>query len=304
MVQATTASVDFSTERRLTGAYLAIALLALFVGVVTGFLQALSTAGINAYGGLPVIKSYYHGLSLHGVMNVLVWTTFFICGFLPYIFTRALARPLAQQGLAWVTILIMTGGLVLAGVPLVQNNATVMFTFYPPLLAHWMFYVGLTLVVVGTWLVTLNLILTYRGWRRHHADTCIPLPAFMCLITFIMWSIALWASPQKCCAYSSRGPWGGAAAPIPSWRARSSGSLVIPSSISGSCRPIFPGIRWYRGKPGGNCSAIPWRGRRFSSFCYCPSRSVCITSLPTLASLRVGSSCMPFSPSRCFSPVS
>jgi cytochrome c oxidase subunit 1 len=190
MVQATTASVDFSTERRLTGAYLAIALLALFVGVVTGFLQALSTAGINAYGGLPVIKSYYHGLSLHGVMNVLVWTTFFICGFLPYIFTRALARPLAQQGLAWVTILIMTGGLVLAGVPLVQNNATVMFTFYPPLLAHWMFYVGLTLVVVGTWLVTLNLILTYRGWRRHHADTRTPLPAFMCLITFIMWSIA------------------------------------------------------------------------------------------------------------------
>ena len=74
---------DFTTERRLTGAYLTIALLALFVGVVTGILQAFSTAGVNMYGGLtPVVQSYYHGLSLHGVMNALVWPTFFICGFL------------------------------------------------------------------------------------------------------------------------------------------------------------------------------------------------------------------------------
>src|SRR5262245_40917654 len=38
-----------STESRLTGAYLVIALLALFVGVVTGLFQALSHAGVNLY---------------------------------------------------------------------------------------------------------------------------------------------------------------------------------------------------------------------------------------------------------------
>src|SRR5207237_1932198 len=32
----------------------------------------------------------------------------------------------------------------------------------PAAAAHWAFYVGLTLVVVGTWLVTLNLALTWR----------------------------------------------------------------------------------------------------------------------------------------------
>jgi cytochrome c oxidase subunit 1 len=185
------ARVDFPLERRLTGAYLTVALVALFAGVVTGLFQALSTAGMNVYGELmPVIKSYYHGLSIHGVMNALVWTTFFICGFLQFILTRALARPLAQPGLAWVTFLLMLGGLLLAGVPLVLNDATVMFTFYPPLLAPWTFYVGLTLVVVGTWLVTLNCILTYRHWRQQHPETRTPLPAFMCLITFIMWTIA------------------------------------------------------------------------------------------------------------------
>jgi cytochrome c oxidase subunit 1 len=79
---------------------------------------------------------------------------------------------------------------MLAEVPLVRNDATVMFTFYPPLKAHWAFYVGLTLVVVGTWLVTLNLGLTYRAWRRQHPDVRTPLAACMSLVTFAMWSIA------------------------------------------------------------------------------------------------------------------
>lgn len=182
---------DDTPDRRLTGAYLVVALIALFFGVVTGLLQALSHAGINLYPHLtPVVASYYQGLTLHGVMNVLVWTTFFICGFLPFLATRALQRPLASYGLAWSTYWLMLGGLVLAAIPLLGNAATVMFTFYPPLQAHWAFYVGLTLVVVGTWLVTLNLILTYRAWRATHPGERTPLAAFMALVTFLMWSIA------------------------------------------------------------------------------------------------------------------
>src|SRR5215470_2499093 len=180
-----------SIESRLTGAYLVIALLALFVGVVTGLLQALSHAGINLYPQLaPVVASYYQGLTVHGVMNALVWTTFFICGFLQFIATRALGLPLASHRLAWVTYGLMTGGLVLAAIPILGNAATVMFTFYPPLRAHWAFYVGLTLVVVGTWLVTLNLTLTYRAWRAQHPGVRTPLAAFMSLVTFAMWTIA------------------------------------------------------------------------------------------------------------------
>ncbi len=191
MAHAADHTQTFPSERRLTGAYLLVALLALFVGVVTGLFQALSHAGLNLYPQLtPVLASYYQGLTLHGVMNALVWTTFFICGFLQFIATRALGRPLASHGLAWATYGLMTGGLVLAAIPLLGNAATVMFTFYPPLLAHWAFYVGLTLVVVGTWLVTLNLVWTYRSWRAAHAGQRTPLAAFMTLVTFAMWCIA------------------------------------------------------------------------------------------------------------------
>ena len=168
-----------------------MAFVALFVGVVTGLFQGLSHAGVDLYAWLaPLVKSYYHGLSLHGVMNVLVWTTFFICGFVPFMAARAYRQPLASRPLGWAAFGVMVAGLLVAGIPLLQNNATVMFTFYPPMKAHWAFYVGLTVVVVGTWLVTLNLVLTHLAWRRRNPAARTPLPAFMALITFVMWTIA------------------------------------------------------------------------------------------------------------------
>jgi cytochrome c oxidase subunit 1 len=183
-------TVDFRTENRLTAAFLAIGLVALFGGAVTGLLQALEHAGIQIPGHTTFVKSYYHGVALHGVLNVLVWTTFFIAGFVPFVVTRALGRPLASRPLGWLTFGVMIGGLLVAAVPLVGNAATVMFTFYPPLMANWAFYVGLTLVVVGTWLVTLNLALTLRAWWAMHPGVRTPLAAFMGMVTFAMWTIA------------------------------------------------------------------------------------------------------------------
>jgi cytochrome c oxidase subunit 1 len=178
-------------ERRLAAANLIVALVALFGGVTTGLFQALEYAGVEIYPSLaPVIRSHYHSLSIHGVLNALVFTTFFICGFLPFIFSRSLGAPLAGPGLGWLTFWLMVGGLVLSAIPLAGNAATVMFTFYPPLKAHWAFYVGLTLVVAGTWLVTLNLVLTWRAWRARNPGVRTPLAAFMSLVTFAMWTIA------------------------------------------------------------------------------------------------------------------
>ena len=100
-----------SVERRLAAANLVVAPVALFGGVVTGLVQALEYAGVEVYASLaPVIRSHYHSLSIHGVLNALVFTTFFICGFLPFIATRSLGRPLARPGLGWLTFWLMTAG--------------------------------------------------------------------------------------------------------------------------------------------------------------------------------------------------
>ena len=106
------------SEKRLTAAFLGVALVALFGGVFTGFFQAIEHAGVNVYPSTPLVKSYYHSLTLHGVLNVLVWTTFFICGFVPFIAARALDRPLASLRLAWGTFWLMVVGLVMAAIPL------------------------------------------------------------------------------------------------------------------------------------------------------------------------------------------
>jgi cytochrome c oxidase subunit 1 len=177
-------------EKRLTGAHMLVANVALLGGIVTGLLQGLEHAGFEFPASEYFLQSYYHSVSMHGVLNVLVWTTFFIAGFLPFISARAYAMPLASPRLGWLTFWLMLAGLLIAAVPLAGNAATVMFTFYAPLKAHWAFYVGLTLVVVGTWLITLRLALSQREWRARHPDARTPLAAFMSLVTMAMWTLA------------------------------------------------------------------------------------------------------------------
>jgi cytochrome c oxidase subunit 1 len=177
-------------EKRLTGAHMLVANVALLGGIVTGLLQGLEHAGFEFPASEYFLHSYYHSVSMHGVLNVLVWTTFFIAGFLPFISARAYAMPLASPRLGWLTFWLMLAGVVIAAVPLAGNAATVMFTFYAPLQAHWAFYIGLTLVVVGTWLITLRLALSQRAWRARHPDARTPLAAFMALVTMTMWTLA------------------------------------------------------------------------------------------------------------------
>jgi cytochrome c oxidase subunit 1 len=181
----------FATEHRLAGLNLLVAFLALAIGGLMGVFQALEYSKINVYPAIkPVLPGgYYQGLALHGVLNVLVFTTFYIIGWLTFIATRSFDRPLASRKLGWATLGVMVFGLLMAAVPLLMNNATVMFTFYPPLKADALFYIGLTLVVVGTWLLLVNLILTYRAWRAEHPTDRTPLAAWMAMITMVMWTI-------------------------------------------------------------------------------------------------------------------
>ncbi len=129
-------TIDRKVENRMTAVHLVIAFTALFIGVTTGVLQALEHGGINLYPKIkPLVHSYYQGLTLHGVLNVLVFTTFFIAGFFQFIAPRALGEKLASHKLGWATVGVMATGLVLAATPILADAATVMFTFYAPMKA-------------------------------------------------------------------------------------------------------------------------------------------------------------------------
>ena len=122
----------FPLENKLTAWHIGIALVALFLGSWFGPLQVLEHAGIDLYGKLaPGIQSYYQGLTLHGVLNALVYTTFFITGFLTFTTVQSLETKLRFPWLNISGPALMIAGLALAAVRLLSNNATVLYTFYP-----------------------------------------------------------------------------------------------------------------------------------------------------------------------------
>lgn len=182
--------------RRLVGAHLVVALVALGIGGVFGIFQALNTDGIQLYGVVnralpaPVQVNYYEGLTVHGVLMALVFTTFFICGFLVFVTARSVGADRLRLRLQWGCWWAMLVGLVLAAFTILTNNATVLYTFYPPLKASPAFYLGLALVVLGTWPITFDLFTAMRAWQQEYPGQRTPLPAFMAVVTLLMWVIA------------------------------------------------------------------------------------------------------------------
>lgn len=178
-------------ERRLIGGHLIVAITALSIGSLFGPLQAFEFSGLNLYKYIdPLFKSYYQGLTLHGVLNALVWTTFFIVGFTTLTTVKGLRRPLAKPKINLVGFVVMIVGLVTAAVPILLDQASVLYTFYPPLKASWAFYVGLTLVVVGSWIEGLGFYLTLAAWRKDHRGVRSPLITLAGIINAAMWQIA------------------------------------------------------------------------------------------------------------------
>lgn len=178
-------------EKRFIGWHILVAVLALLVGSLMGPLQAFEFSGLDLYQYLePVLKSYYQGLTIHGVLNALVWTTFFITGFTTLTTIKGLGRPLTHPTVNRIGFWTMVVGLVMTAVPLLLGEATVLYTFYPPLEASWAFYLGLTLVVVGSWIEGYGFFLTYRRWRLDNPGVRSPFIAFGGVMNMAMWQIA------------------------------------------------------------------------------------------------------------------
>jgi cytochrome c oxidase subunit 1 len=84
----------------------------------------------------------------------------------------------------------MLVGTLLAAYAILTNQATVLFTFYAPLRASSLFFLGAALLVISTLLTALNLVLTRRAWQREHPGERTPLLGFVGVVTYVMWALA------------------------------------------------------------------------------------------------------------------
>jgi cytochrome c oxidase subunit 1 len=82
----------------------------------------------------------------------------------------------------------MAAGTVIAAVSILAGKASVLYTFYPPQIAHWSFYVGAALLVAGSigWIV-ITLAMSAR-WKRAHRGLPLPLAQFGMSICALVWA--------------------------------------------------------------------------------------------------------------------
>ena len=112
-------------------------------------------------------------------------------GFGYFVAETALEQPLRGRSAAWVGFWILVLGLVVAVVPIFLGRASVLYTFYPPLIASPFYYGGVLLVVAGSWIWAGLMIRAMAAWKRERPGQAVPLAMFATVANAILW---LWTT--------------------------------------------------------------------------------------------------------------
>lgn len=171
-------------QSRIILANLWVAILAFGVAAAMAMMQAISRANLEV--PYRSARMYYMSVTAHGVLMALIFTTFFIMG-LGYAVAQKEIGALRSPRLAWISWTTSMVGLVMAAIPIFMMKASVLYTFYPPLQAHPAFYIGITLVVVGSWGWATEMVLAWRESRRRNGDHPVSLAMHATTANAILW---------------------------------------------------------------------------------------------------------------------
>ena len=174
---------------RLCLAHFWVAFGAFLFACVIGTWQMWVRSPLGAKVGTP--GQYFMSVTAHGVSMAYVLTTFFIMGFGYFVATTTLNRPLPGRTWAWAAFWIALLGVLLTIIPIGLGQASVLFTFYPPLTASVWFYVGLVLVVAGSWIWCILMLVAMNDWKRKNPGRPVPLAMFGTVANAVMW---LWTT--------------------------------------------------------------------------------------------------------------
>ncbi|RYY99704.1 MAG: cytochrome C oxidase subunit I [Chitinophagaceae bacterium] len=166
---------------------LGIPITLLSIGIYHGLMQTIYRSGAIHESKMAGLD-YYQGLTLHGVINAVVLTTFFAVAFGHATLSFYLKRE-PNKTVGWTSFWLMTIGTVMASWAMLAGKASVLYTFYPPLKAHPLFYLGAALLIVGSWLPLFDWARMYRAWKKENPDTKTPLAVLGTLVNFIIWFV-------------------------------------------------------------------------------------------------------------------
>jgi len=178
----------YAQASKLSLANIWIAFITFALAALMGLYQVAERSGL--FPKIENIELYYRSVSSHGVIMGFVLTTFFIMGFGYWISHTSLKIPLwGGIRMGWLAFVIALGGTVMAALTLFVGEASIMYTFYPPLQAHPVFYFGATFLVVGSWVWCLQMVMTMNAWKKQNPGETVPLAMFAMTANAILWFI-------------------------------------------------------------------------------------------------------------------
>jgi cytochrome c oxidase subunit I len=166
-----------------------VAIVALLIGAVAGLLLVLTRW--QAVHLLTAVW-YYRLLTAHGLNMLIFFIIFFEMAVLYFAGPIVLNSRVPTPKIGWLSFALMVAGAVLVDVMVFTGRADVLFTSYPPLRAHPLYYLGIILFAVGALAVSFIFMATLVVAKREKTyEGSIPLVTFGALTAAIIAIITL-----------------------------------------------------------------------------------------------------------------
>nr|WP_255616705.1 b(o/a)3-type cytochrome-c oxidase subunit 1 [Microvirga puerhi] len=173
-------------SRRLILAHFWLAFGVFGLALLLGAWQMFVRSPLQAWISNP--EWYYRSLTAHGTVMGYVFPTLVAMGFGYAISEAALKQALIGRRWAWAGFWLIAVGAVTAMVPVSMGLASVLYTFYPPLIGNPFYYIGVVLVVVGSWIWVALMSINLHVWKRDHPGEPVPLAMFANVAGSYLWA--------------------------------------------------------------------------------------------------------------------
>jgi len=163
-----------------------VAFAAFFGAILLGEWQMFVRSPLSAWINNP--EHYYRSVTAHGTVMAYVLPTLVAMGFGYAITELALKRPLIGLRWAWAGFWLVIAGTAVAAITVALGKASVLYTFYPPMIASSFYYIGVVLVVVGSWIWVALMSINLRAWRKVNPGATVPLAMYGNVAGAYLWA--------------------------------------------------------------------------------------------------------------------
>jgi cytochrome c oxidase subunit I len=173
-------------SRRLILCHFWLAFAVFGIAIVLGAWQMFIRSPLHTWISDP--EWYYRSLTVHGTIMGYVFPTLVAMGFGYAISEASLGQPLIGPRWAWAGFGLVLVGTITAIVPVSLGRASVLYTFYPPLIGNAFYYIGVVLVVVGSWVWVALMSINLRAWKIANPGRPVPLAMFANVAGSYLWA--------------------------------------------------------------------------------------------------------------------